>query len=317
MKQKIFTFLLIAVAGLTACRKDGVDPTIKEFDEQQIQSYLSSNSLTGFSRDTTGGDTTGMYYKIINPGTGPALEWSDRVSLVFTVKSYDGKYTSADTITNHFDDYLGHLQQDGLPKGLQTAIHNVLKYKGASMRLQIPSRLAYGKSGYGSGSVTNVNSRIAGNQCLDYYVHVIADQPAYDDLVIRNYLTANSLSGYTKTASGLYYKVIVPGTGVVGSINDLSVVTTTYTGAILNGTSFDEASKTTAYEFTPATSDGLAGLVSGVSEGLKGYAAAGTSISLIMPSALGYGTSPPSSSGIPTHAPLRFEFQITTVTQLE
>jgi FKBP-type peptidyl-prolyl cis-trans isomerase FkpA len=46
--------------------------------------------------------TTGMYYKIISQGTGASLEYSDKVSLVFTVKSFDGKYTSADTIINHF-----------------------------------------------------------------------------------------------------------------------------------------------------------------------------------------------------------------------
>ncbi|MEO7214782.1 FKBP-type peptidyl-prolyl cis-trans isomerase [Mucilaginibacter sp.] len=317
MKQKIFTFLLIAAAGLSACRKDTVDPTIKEYDETQIQNYIAANSLTGFIRDTVGGDTTGMYYKIINPGSGPNLEYSDRLSLVFTLKSFDGKYTSSDTIANHFYDYLGHLAQDGLPKGLQTGIFNLLKHKGASMRLLVPSHLAYGKAGYGTGSVTNVNTRIAGNQSLEYYVHVIGDQPAYDDLVIRNYLTANSLSGYTKTTSGLYYKVITPGTGVVGEINDLSIVTTTYTGALLNGVSFDEASKTTAYIFTPAISDGLAGLVKGVKEGLEDHAAAGTSISLLIPSGLGYGNTPPSGSSIPSFAPLRFEFQITTVTKLE
>jgi FKBP-type peptidyl-prolyl cis-trans isomerase FkpA len=102
MKQKIFTFLLIAAAGLSACRKDTVDPTIQEYDEQQIQNYIAANSLTGFTRDTIGGDTTGMYYKIINPGTGPNLEYSDRLSLVFTLKSFDGKYTSADTISQPF-----------------------------------------------------------------------------------------------------------------------------------------------------------------------------------------------------------------------
>jgi hypothetical protein len=37
MKQKIFTFLLIA-AGLTACKKnDSNQPNIREFDEQKIQ----------------------------------------------------------------------------------------------------------------------------------------------------------------------------------------------------------------------------------------------------------------------------------------
>jgi FKBP-type peptidyl-prolyl cis-trans isomerase FkpA len=317
MKQKIFTFLLIAVAGLSACRKDSVDPTIKEYDEQQIQNYIAANGLTGFSRDTTGGDTTGMYYKIILPGTGARLEYSDRLSLVFTLKSFDGKYTSADTIINHFYDYLGHLAQDGLPKGLQTGIFNLLKYKGASMRLLIPSHLAYGKTGYGTGSVTNVNTRIAGNQCLEYYVHVIDNQPAYDDQVIQNYITANSLTGYTKTASGLYYKVVTPGTGTVGEINDLSIVTSTYTGTLLNGVAFDEASKTTAYVFTPAVNDGLAGLVPGVKEGLEEHAAAGTSISLLIPSHLAYGFSARSGSIIPGFAPLRFEFQITTVTQLE
>ncbi|RWY47880.1 FKBP-type peptidyl-prolyl cis-trans isomerase [Mucilaginibacter gilvus] len=316
MKQKIFTFLLIAAAGLSACRKDTVDPTIKEYDEQQIKNYIAANSLTGFIRDTIGGDTTGMYYKIINPGSGPKVEYSDRLALVFTLKSFDGKYASIDTISNHFYDYLGHLAQDGLPKGLQTGIFNLLKYKGASMRLLIPSHLAYGKDGYGTGSVTNVNSRIAGNQSLEYYVHVIDDQPAYDDLVIRNYLTANTLSGYTKTASGLYYKIITPGTGAIGEIKDLSIVTSTYTGALLNGVVFDEASKTTAYVFTPTVSDGLSGLVKGVKEGLEDHATVGTSISLLLPSGLGYGNFPTTGSSIPSFAPLRFEFQITTVTQL-
>lgn len=317
MKQKIFTLLLIAAAGLSACRKNTVDPDIKQYDEEQIQNWISSKGLTGFTRDTAGGDTTGMYYKIIMPGTGPALEYSDRISLVFTLKSFDGKYTSSDTISNHFYDYLGHLAQDGLPRGLQSGIFNLLKHKGASMTLLIPSHLAYGKSGYGTGSVTNVNTRIAGNQSLEYYVHVIDNQPAYDDLVIRNYLTANSLSGYTKTASGLYYKIITPGTGTDGSINDLSIVTSTYTGALLNGVSFDEASKTTAYVFTPAISNGLSGLVKGVKEGLEEHATAGTSISLLLPSGLGYGNTPPSGGLIPSFAPLRFEFQITTVTQYE
>jgi FKBP-type peptidyl-prolyl cis-trans isomerase FkpA len=49
MKQKIFTFLLIAAAGLTACKKDKVYPNIKEFDETEIQTYLTSNNLTGFT----------------------------------------------------------------------------------------------------------------------------------------------------------------------------------------------------------------------------------------------------------------------------
>jgi FKBP-type peptidyl-prolyl cis-trans isomerase FkpA len=311
MKQKFFTFLLIATAGLTACRKTGTEPDIKQYDEQQIQGYIAANGLTGFSKDTTGGDTTGMYYKIINKGVGTPLEYSDVVSLVFTLKSFDGKYNSTDTITNHIYNFLGHLNTTNpntsanLPKGLMLGIKNILKYRDGSMRLLIPSRLAYGTAGTGTGSISNTNSRIAGNQSLDYYIHVINDQQVYDDLVIRNYMAANALSGYTKTASGVYYRILTPGTAGT-YIDDASTISTTYSGALLNNVYFDQTSITTATSFTVNT------LVEGVKEALETYAKEGTSISIFIPSRLGYGTS--SSGAIPSNAPLRFEFQIATVT---
>lgn len=315
MKQKFFTLLLIAAASLTACRKNSdADPDIKQYDEQQIQGYIAANGLTGFSKDTTGGDTTGMYYKIINKGVGVPLEYSDKVSLVFTLKSFDGKYNSSDTITNHIYNLLGHLNTTdintsaNLPKGLMLGIKNILKYRDGSMRLLIPSHLAYGKAGSrANGSISNANSRIAGNQSLDYYVHVIDDQQVYDDLVIRNYMTANGLSGYTKTATGLYYKIIKDKT--TGSyIDDNTSFTATYVGSLLNNAEFDAQSKTTAATFTTVN------LVLGVQEGIKGYAGEGTSISLLVPSRLGYGVGGNSTGTIPSNAPLRFEFQIVTVT---
>jgi FKBP-type peptidyl-prolyl cis-trans isomerase FkpA len=313
MKQKIFTFLLIAAASLTACRKNtDADPDIKQYDEQQIQGYITANGLTGFSKDTTGGDTTGMYYKIINKGVGVPLEYSDKVSLVFTLKSFDGKYNSTDTITNHIYNFLGHLNTTdpntsaNLPKGLMLGIKNILKYRDGSMRLLIPSHLAYGKAGTGSGSISNTNSRIAGNQSLDYYIHVIDDQQVYDDLVIRNYMAANALTGYTKTASGIYYKILKDKTAGT-FIDDATTFTATYTAALLNSVYVDQSSVTTPFSFTS-----VAALVQGVQEGLKTYAGEGTSISMFVPSRLGYG--PSGYNSTPSNAPLRFEFQIVTVT---
>ena len=305
MKQKIFTFLLIAITGLTACKKNDNQPNIREYDEQQIQQYIGKNNLTGFLKDNTADGTgvTGMYYKIISQATGDTLKYADKVSVVYTVKSFDGKYTSADTINNHVYDYLGYLTKDNLPKGLQLAIHNLLQYKGSNMRLLIPSRLAYGVNGYGTGSITNVNTRIAGNQSLDYYVHVIGDQDVYDDKVINNYLTANNLTGYTKDPLGYYYKIVTDGSG--SSISEFSTVTTTYTGYLLNGTSFDVSSKTTATTLTPNS------LIEGIKQALIQHAKAGTSISVFVPSALGYGTA--IQSTIPANSVLKFDFQITTV----
>jgi FKBP-type peptidyl-prolyl cis-trans isomerase FkpA len=306
MKQKIFTFLLIATAGLTACRKVGTEPNINQYDDQQIQGYIAANGLTGFSKDTTGGDTTGMYYKIINKGVGVPLEYSDPISIVFTRKSFDGKYNLSDTITNHIYNYLGHLYpptSDNLPKGLMLGIKNILKYRDGSMRLLIPSHLAYGTAGYGTGSVSNVDTRIAGNQSLDYYVHVINDQQVYDDQVIRNYMAAYALSGYTKTATGVYYKIITPRTAGT-YIDDATTFTATYSLFLMNNVSVQ--STTTATSFTGN------GVVPGVQEVIQAYAGEGSSISIIIPSRLGYGVS--ASGGIPSNAPLRFEFQIATVT---
>jgi FKBP-type peptidyl-prolyl cis-trans isomerase FkpA len=327
MKQTIFTLLLFCVTGLMSCRKDKFEPTIKQYDQIQIQNYISANGLTGMIRDTVGGDTTGMYYKIIQSGSGTPMAYTDRISIVFTLRSFDGKYTSSDTINNHFFDFLGHIASDKLPLGLQTALINDLKYPGSSMRLLIPSHLAYGLNGFGSGSIQNANTRIAGNQCLDYYVHVIGDinennsnlttyqqnQAAYDEQVIQNYMKNTNLTGYTKTADGLYYKILTPATGT-DPITVNSTITYTATGQLFNGIVIDDQN------VAAATSD-INGLIMGMQEALIGNASVGTKISILMPSILGYGTNSQSSTGangatvtVPSNSCLRFTFAITAVT---
>jgi FKBP-type peptidyl-prolyl cis-trans isomerase FkpA len=327
MKQKIFTFLLIAAAGLTACKKNDNQPDIRAYDQQQIQAYISANGLTGFSEDTTkdGTGTTGIHYKILAPGTGDTLKYSDRVSVVYTLKSFDGKYVASDTIANHFYGYLGQLTVLNkitgfrLPAGLQLAIHNSLQHKGGSMRVLIPSRLGYGVNGFGFGSITNTNTRITGNQSLDLYVHVIGNQDIYDDKVITNYIAANNLTGYAKDFALIdsvgkqvkkyfYYKIVTPGTGPIDEISDFTTVTTTYTGTLLNGAHFDDVSKTTATTITPYSFYSL-----GVSTALEKYASTGTSISILVPSALGLGTN--LQNAIPSNSVLKFDFQITAVKQ--
>ena len=309
MKQTIFTLLFLSVTGLISCRKTTIQPTIKQYDQTQIQNYMAAHGIssTQMIRDTVGGDTTGLYYQILQPPTSTTpLQYWDKVSFVFTIRTFDGTYVQSDTIANHYDDFVGHIVTGKLPFGLQLAIHNNLKYPGGSMRLLIPSHLAYGVNGYGSGSTQVANSRIPGNASLDYYVHVIDNQPAYDDLVIKNYMLANSLSGYSKTADGLYYKILTPATGTA-VINDNTTVTYTDTGQLFNGTLFDYASNGT----NTGVHD-VIDFVPGVREGLENYAKTGTKISLLLPSALGYGGIP--NGAIPPNSCLRFTFQIVSIT---
>jgi FKBP-type peptidyl-prolyl cis-trans isomerase FkpA len=176
MKQTIFTLLLLSTIALVSCRKTGTEQTITQYDNSQIQNYIKNNAITGMIQDTVGGDTSGIYYQPLMKGTGTPLAYTDEISFVFTIKSLDGLYSNTDTINNHFNGYVGHIYGGEIPVGMEIAIINDLKYSGGSMRVLIPSALAFGKNGYGSGSINVAGSHIAGNQSLDCYIHVIAKQ---------------------------------------------------------------------------------------------------------------------------------------------
>jgi FKBP-type peptidyl-prolyl cis-trans isomerase FkpA len=314
MKKNIYPFFvifiigIILVTGLPSCRKDKIQLNIKQYDSVQIQNYISSHGLTGFQKDLTGGDTSGIYYKIITPGSGTPIQYSDKLPFVYTEQTFDGTYVVNDTIANHFYDFVGHIQDDGFPAGLQIAIHNLLVYPNASMRVLIPSHLAYGTAGKGSGSSQVANNKIGGNDCLDMYVHAIGPNgfPAYDNTVIVNYMKANGLTGYQETADGLWYQVITPAT-TNDPIAKYSIITATYTGQLFNANIFDGA-----HNGTNTFSATMADLIPGVQEGLINYAVAGTKISLLIPSSLGYGVS--GSNGLPPFSCLRFTWQIISVT---
>jgi FKBP-type peptidyl-prolyl cis-trans isomerase FkpA len=312
----IFIIGIILATGLPSCRKDKIQLNIKQYDSVQIQNYIASHGLTGFQKDLTGGDTSGIYYKITVPGSGAPIQYADKLAMVYTEQTFDGTYGITDTISQHFDDYVGHIQDEGYPAGLQIAIHNLLVYPNASMRVLIPSHLAYGTAGKGSGSSQVANNRIGGNECLDMYVHAIAKDnhsdtsaqafAAYSDIVIKNYMRDSSLTGYTKTSDGLYYKVLTP-----ASTNDpiglYSSITATYTGQLFNGSIFDGT-----YNGTNTLTAVMADLIPGVREGITNYAVAGTKISLLIPSQLGYGV--PAANSIPAFSCLRFTWQIISVT---
>lgn len=320
MKRLFYITIAVIAFGFASCRKSSDDLTIKQFDQNSIQTYMSQNGLTGFKRDTTGGDTTGIYYQIITPGTGSVVNYPDLASYVYTYHTFDGNYSTTDTIINHTNTYVGHIT----PTAVQIAVKNILKQKGGKIRFLVPSRLAFGINGYFSGGIT-----INGNQCLDYTVSLvnndiyldpatkkpvintatgnyINNQDIYDDISIQKYMAANSLSGYTKSTSGLWYKVITAGTGT-DVISLASTVGVQYTGTLLNGTAFDTEVTT---DGTAATSFTLYDVVPGFAEGLS-KTTAGGQISLLIPSAIGYGNS--LSGTIPAFSCLRFEITVVSV----
>ncbi len=279
---------LFLMSIIMACEKEY--ESIEAIDDKNINAYIQANKLNVVEYQDSG-----IYYEVITPGSGADVEYSDQLPLVFTIKSLDGKYSALDTFStsNRYYNFLGYFS----PEGVRIGIKEVLKKKSGTIRMIIPSRTAFGRNGAGS---------IPGNASLDLTVKVLdkSKLPAYEDFTIQKYMAANSLTGFTKTASGLYYKIDAPGTGSPIAVD--STVKVEYEGKLLNGTVFD---KTAAG--SPATL-GLSDVVKGWQEAIPLIKEGGT-IRMILPSTLGYGLQ--GTQGIPAFSALFFNVKVTEVRQ--
>ena len=260
-----------------------------ELDTKAVTDYIQKNNLTVQQYNQTG-----IYFQVIKTGTGPDLAYDQKIPLIYTLKTLDGSFTAIDTFVNRYYNYFGYFRPDSL--------RELMKYSGLKqggiIRVIIPSRFAFGKKGSGS---------IPGNSSVDYTLTAItADKlDEYQDYVINQYLLAHNLTGYTKTASGLYYKIALPGDGTE-VISNTSTLTLEYTGKLFNGTVFDKTA-------TGATSTlVLGGLIKGWQEALP-LIKKGGSIRIIIPSALAYGPTGNSSGSIPPFSCLDFDIKVTDV----
>lgn len=279
---------LLLISIIVACEKEY--ESIEVIDDRNVSAYIQANKLNMVEYEDSG-----IYYEIINPGTGADVEYSDQLPLIFTIRSLDGQYSSLDTFSNsnRYYNYLGYFN----PEGVRVGIKEVLKKKSGTIRMIIPSRSAFGRNGAGS---------IPGNASLDLTVKVLdkSKLPAYEDFTIQKYMSANSLTGFTKTASGLYYKIDVPGTGSPIALD--STVKAEYEGKLLNGTVFDKTATGSPASFL------LSEVVKGWQEAIPLIKEGGT-IRMILPSSLGYGLE--GNTGIPAFSALYFSVKITEVTK--
>ncbi|MGI4021257.1 MAG: FKBP-type peptidyl-prolyl cis-trans isomerase [Janthinobacterium lividum] len=318
MKQFAFAFLTVLVLAMFSCKKDYEN--ITTYDANTIQNYISANKLT-----MTAGDS-GIYYQVLTPGTvGNALVDSDRVFYSYTIKTLDGKFISTDTLLNRVTNYVG-INTFGypyyssssaavvtgafnLPVGLQFGIKKYLQKRNGVIRLIIPSKQAYGVSGFTSpdGLI-----KFGGNESLDYtvYLYNVNSQVAYDTVQIRNYIKKNNLTGFVKSPTGLYYKIVDAGSGV-DQIYSSSTVTITYTKRLLLSQ--------TAIETKSLDAALLTTYISGWQEGLT-HINSGGKIRLLIPSGYAYGalaesaTSTDGTYKTPPNSILDYDVNVTAVT---
>lgn len=246
--RRISLLSLFGVALFAACKKQEYQ-SLEALDAANIEAYIRANNL---QVEPLG--NTGMYYQILEEGTGNDISYTGQYPLVYTMKSLDGAYSVADTFasTNRYFDYLGYfkgqnpqgstlanipdslavMEQDN---GLKMAIRTALKKTDGQIRVLIPSRLlSYGRNGVPEQGIPS-------NASMDYVIRVIdsASMPAYEDVSIRKRMETAGLnmSEFTKTATGIYYQIIEQGDGNPITVD--STITCSYKLHLMNGTELE------------------------------------------------------------------------------
>jgi FKBP-type peptidyl-prolyl cis-trans isomerase FkpA len=137
MNLRRFSAFLVAILVLSSCLKDN-SCTSKSVDSEKaaILAYASANSIVATAHPS------GFYYEIINAGSGPTPNVNSTVSARYTGKLLNGTVFDSQTV-NPISFVLGNTiagWQLGLP----------LIQKGGTIKLIIPSSLAYGCTGRGT-----------------------------------------------------------------------------------------------------------------------------------------------------------------------
>ncbi|WP_214229025.1 FKBP-type peptidyl-prolyl cis-trans isomerase [Pedobacter sp. B4-66] len=309
MLKKItsYTFILAGLILLNSCKKEY--ESIQSIDDTKIKDYISKNNITDAIEDP---DKTGFYYQITSPGTGEFFKadgTADSVLYSLSIKSLlnGTTYYTTSPITN-FGTYVGYASSfnysaNERPLSIPCLRTVLQKLKpGGVARILLPSYLAFGKNG---STALNVPSN--DNIELTVTTYPQKSQRLLDDKRITDFLTSKGLTATKDQPTGVYYSVILAGTGDA-PIDVSSSLKINYTGRNLEGTVFDSSTDGT---FTTT----LLQVISGW-EVLKDIPGArkGAKIRLFIPSSEAYGTSGSTTGTIPPNACLDFDIEIVDVT---
>lgn len=140
MKRFLLFAVLLSIWFTGCIKKDQGCTTVKPQDEEnQILAYASANGITATRH------TSGLYYQIIDAGSGASPTINSKVTVEYVGKLLNGN------IFDQSSSYSQMLHQ--LIEGWQIGIP--LIKKGGRIKLIIPSSLAYGCNGSGTAIPAN------------------------------------------------------------------------------------------------------------------------------------------------------------------
>ena len=266
--------LLLATTIFSSCKKEY--ESIESVDDAAIQAYLKKNNLT-FTKDTKG-----YYYKLTDLGSGAAVANQDSVYYSYSFKTLPGQVFFQSTDLMIPGNFLGYTDRFEFEQRqyLLTPIREVLTKlkRGCKATLIMPSNMVFGRNG-----LPTLNIESNENIIVDLGIYAESKRHEIDEFEINKFVANNNLT-MIKDPSRARYTIITPGTGT-DPINVNSTLVANYTLRTLDGV---VAQTSTDGNFTGVLGD----LVKGWQLILPGKITAGGKIRLILPSDLGYGSSP-------------------------
>lgn len=149
---------LIAFSGTNCIKGKTCTPKTPANEASQIQAYALANGINATAH------STGLYYEILNPGTGATATLNSKIVITYTGKLLGGTVFDSRNVPNNSatpgPDAPWPLGE--LIEGWRVGIP--LIKAGGSIRLLIPSAMAYGCNGYGT---------IPGDAILDFEINLV------------------------------------------------------------------------------------------------------------------------------------------------
>jgi FKBP-type peptidyl-prolyl cis-trans isomerase len=298
MFKSILPWLVaLPLLGLWACSKeDAPDPAAAAATQNlaDIKAYIAARPALSAAKTSASGlsylVTTSPASTTKSPGLGEEVS--------FTYRSYNLKDVLVDSVYAtkpvYFPFGLG-LLLGGLEEGLS------YMREGDKATLLIPSFL-----GYDSRSLTNLPAYSA----VRFEVSML--RSLTENQQISRYLTANKLTLTDSSSTGL--KIIKTTSNPTGNaLVTGQTVTLGYKGYLLrNSTPFDSTTAAKPFDVTLGTSQVIAGFEEGIRKLRVGEKA-----TIIIPSAIGYGTKGATNNNnqyvVPPYAPIIFKLEVLAI----
>ena len=134
MKKYLLLICIVCAMGLFACQKNQTVAQA-QVDDAKIQQYLKTNNITMTK------DPTGIYYKIVTPGTGAYPVATDTVKVSYSGSYLNGQNFQGNNISTLVDNGCGAV-------GFGYAVTHI--NTGGRILAIVPSGLAYGPAGNGT-----------------------------------------------------------------------------------------------------------------------------------------------------------------------